>query len=209
MLYSYLQDNFFNNIFDGIMVEVGAAGPIFLSQSKTFRDIGWRCICVEPNPMFAKMHRDVGNEIYEYACSHNDNDNVNFQIVVRSDDEITYESFSSLDVSEKLTLVSGYSGGKNSLSIQNINVRTRKLDSILEEAKVSKVNYVIVDVEGWELNVIRGFSTSKYKPKVIVLENACSDTYNEYHDYMLSLGYVFDSFDITGGPNLIYFNPNY
>jgi FkbM family methyltransferase len=209
MLYSYIQDNFFNNILNGIMVEVGAAGPIFLSQSKPFRDIGWRCICIEPNPVFAKMHRDIGNEIYEYACSHNDNDNVNFQIVNQSADEITYESFSSLEVSNKLALVSGYSGGKNSLSIQNINVSTRKLDSILEEAKVYKVNYVIIDVEGWELNVIRGFSTSKYKPKVIVLENACSDTYQEYHDHMLSLGYIFDSFDSTGGPNLIYFNPNY
>jgi len=206
MLSSYLQNKFFNNILNGIMVEVGAAGPIFLSQSKPFRDIGWRCICVEPNPEFAKMHRDIGNEIYEYACSYEDKDNVDFEMVTQPVDGITYESFSSLEVSNKIALVSGYSGGKKSLSIQNINVSTRKLDTILEEAKVYKVNYVIVDVEGWELNVMKGFSTSKYKPKVIVLENLCPDTYQEYHDYMLNLGYVFDSFD---GHNLIYFNPNY
>jgi FkbM family methyltransferase len=188
------------------MVEVGAAGPNFLSQSKPFRDIGWRCICIEPNPEFTKMHRDIGNEIYEYACSYEDKDNVDFEMVTQPIDEITYESFSSLEVSDKIALFLGLSGGKNSLSIQNINVSTRKLDTILEEAKVYKVNYVIVDVEGWELNVMKGFSTSKYKPKVIVLENLCPDTYQEYHDYMLSLGYVFDSFD---GHNLIYFNPNY
>ena len=152
------------------------------------------------------MHRDIGNEIYEYACSYEDKDNVDFEMVTQPVDGITYESFSSLEVSNKIVLVTGYSGGKKSLSIQNINVSTRKLDTILEEAKVYKVNYVIVDVEGWELNVMKGFSTSKYKPKVIVLENLCPDTYQEYHDYMLNLGYVFDSFD---GYNLIYFNPNY
>ena len=208
MLSNYLKNKFFSEIDTGIMVEVGSAGPEFLSQSKPFRDIGWRCICIEPNPKFAKMHRDVGNEIYEYACSYEDKDDVNFEIVNVNNGEITNESFSSLEVSEELSLISGYNG-KNSLNIQNIIVNVRKLDTILEESKVSKVDYVIVDVEGWELNVIKGFTTSKYQPKVIVLESAFVSTHQMYHDYMANLGYEFDSFDDTTGPNLIYCNNNY
>jgi FkbM family methyltransferase len=208
MLSDYLKSKFFSGHNDGIMVEVGAAGPEFLSQSKPFRDIGWRCICVEPNPKFAKMHKDFGNEIYEYACSFEDRDNVNFEIVDVNNGEISNESFSSLEVSEELSLISGYNG-KNSLNIQSIKVNVRKLDTILEEAKVSKVDYVIVDVEGWELNVMKGFSTSKYRPKVIVLENAFTDTYQEFNDYMLNFGYEFDSFDQTTGPNLVYYNKTY
>jgi FkbM family methyltransferase len=208
MLHSYLKNKFFNGIDSGIMVEVGAAGPEFLSQSKPFRDIGWRCICVEPNPKFAKMHKDYGNEIYEYACSFEDRDNVNFQIVDMGNGELSNESFSSLEVSEELSLISGFSG-KNSLNIRSINVNVRKLDTILEEAKISKVDYVIVDVEGWELNVMKGFTTSKYQPRVIVLESAFMNTYQIYHDYMSNLGYEFDSLDNTTGPNLVYFNKNY
>ena len=208
MLHSYLKDKFFNEIESGIMVEVGAAGPEFLSQSKPFRDIGWRCICIDPNPEFVKMHRDIGNEIYEYACSYEDKDDVNFEMVIRPSNGITYESFSSLEVSEKLSLISGYPG-KTSLNIENITVNTRKLDTILEESNTTKVDYVIVDVEVWELNVMKGFTTSKYQPRVIVLENALMNTYQMYHDYMSNLGYEFDSFDDTTGPNLIYYNKNY
>lgn len=208
MLHSYLKNKFFNGIDSGIMVEVGAAGPEFLSQSKPFRDIGWRCICVEPNPEFAKMHTYVGNEIYEYACSYEDKDDVNFEMVIHSINGITYESFSSIEVSERLAF-SGYPNGKKDLSINTIKVNVRKLDTILEEAKILKVDYVIVDVEGWELNVMKGFDTSKYQPKVIVLENAFADTYHQFNDYMSSLGYEFDSFDNTTGPNLVYYNKNY
>lgn len=98
---------------------------------------------------------------------------------------------------------------KKDLSINNIKVNVRKLDTILEGLKVSKVDYVIVDVEGWELNVMNGFTTEKYQPKIIVLENVLTDTYPEYHDYMSKKGYMFDSSDYTTGPNLIYYNPNY
>lgn len=208
MLSNYLKSKFFSEINTGTMVEVGSAGPEFLSQSKPFRDIGWRCICIEPNPKFAKMHRDVGNEIYEYACSYEDNNDVNFEMVTQPINGITYESFSSLQISERLALT-GYSNGKKDLSIDTIKVNVRKLDTILREANVSKVNYVIVDVEGWELNVMKGFTTSKYQPKVIVLENAFSDTYKEFNNYMLNFGYEFDSFDQTTGPNLVYYNKNY
>jgi len=208
MLSDYLKSKFFSEIATGTMVEVGAAGPEFLSQSKPFRDIGWRCICVEPNPKFAQMHRDVGNEIYEYACSYEDRNDVNFQLVDVHNGEISNESFSSLEVSEELSVISGYPG-KNSLNIENITVNTRKLDTILEESNSAKVDYVIVDVEGWELNVMKGFTTSKYQPRVIVLESAFTDTYQMYHDYMSNFGYEFDSSDQTTGPNLVYYNKNY
>jgi len=116
--------------------------------------------------------------------------------------------FSSLEISERLALT-GYSNGKKDLSINTIKVNVRKLDTILEESNVPKVDYVIVDVEGWELNVMKGFTTSKYQPKVIVLENAFADTYQEFNTYMANLGYDFDSFDDTTGPNLVYYNKNY
>jgi len=206
MLSNYLLDKFFNNKKDGIMVEVGAAGPEFLSQSKPFRDIGWRCICIEPNPKFAQMHRDVGNEIYEYACSYEDKDDVNFEMVTQPSNGITYESFSSLGIPDNIVKISGYSGIE-CLNIEKIKVNVRKLDTILEEAKVSKVDYVIVDVEGWELDVMKGFSIEKYKPKVVVLE--CIGDNELYHEYMNSINYKYDSSDNTTGPNLIYFNQNY
>lgn len=198
MLSDYLKTKFFSQLQSGVMVEVGAAGPEFLSQSKPFRDIGWRCICVEPIPKFAQMHRDMGNEIYEYACSYEDKDDVNFELINFDQEVLTYESFSSLDTN-KLSYVSGFDSKPK---VENIKVNARKLDTILEEAEVSNVDYDIIDVEGWELEVMKGFSVKKYNPTVIVLE--CLGDQSHIDNYMLSIDYVFDSFDNTGGPNLVY-----
>ena len=210
MLDTYLIDKFFNQKKSGVMVEVGAAGPEYLSQSKPFREIGWRCVCVEPNPKFAKMHRDVGNEIYEYACSNVDESDVDFHVNITptSENVLLSESFSSLVVSEDVVMSCWYSGVHN-LSFTKIKVNVRKLDSILEEAKINKTDIVTIDVEGWELNVMDGFNTEKYRPKVIVLEVVGQHNYERYNEYMLSRGYEFDSFDETTGPNLVYYNPKY
>lgn len=179
------------------MVEVGAAGPEHLSQSKSFRDDGWRCICVEPNPKFSEMHRQCGNEIYEYAASSVDADDVDFYIASNCQSE----SFSSLGVSTSICLQSGYDN-KSAIQTKTIKVSTRKLDSILEEAGVDQIDCLIIDVEGWELEVMKGFSASKYSPKVIVME--CIGNARKYHDYMNKIGYYFDSYDKTTGPNCIY-----
>jgi len=199
-LFEYLKEQYFQNVNNGIIVEVGAAKPDFLSQSKSFKDIGWRTICIEPNPSFAQLHREIGNEIYEYACSYEDKDDVDFYVVDFGND-ISFESFSSLGL-EKLSSTSEFDK-KPEPSIIKVNVR--KLDSILKTAQVSKIDCLIVDVEGWELEVMRGFSINEYEPKVVVLECLCN--LEEYHQYMQNLSYSFDRFDDTTGPNYIYFKP--
>ena len=205
MLSNYVLGKFFNNKVDGIMVEVGAAGPNFISQSKPFKDVGWRCICVEPNPEFAEQHREVGNEIYEYACSYEESDDVDFELIDfsdLSDDDLSYESYSSLGIESKISSIHGAPPINKLPPIKTIKVNVRKLNSILEEASISKFDYLIIDVEGWELEVMDGFNSSLYQPKVIVLENLGDPS--EQHDYMSNIGYRYDSFDRTDGPNYIY-----
>jgi FkbM family methyltransferase len=182
---------FLNNVpKNSIVVEVGAAGPDFLSQSKPFRDIGWRSICIEPNPRFAQMHRDCGSEIIECACSDIDQDNVDFDIVTINNPLITNESFSSLRVTDEWA--SRFSESRNSLNINTIKVKVRKLDSILEELNISKIDCLFVDVEGYEINVMNGFSLHKYGPKIVVLENTSINDEEIYHNYMSSRGYIFE-----------------
>ena len=205
MLHQYLLDKFFYKNKSGTIVEVGAAKPDYLSQSKPFKDVGWRVICVEPNPEFAQMHRDVGNEIYEYAAFSVDDDNIDFHISTNCQ----AESFSSLGVSTSLCIGSGYAG-VNSIRTSIIKVKVRKLDTILQESKVSQIDCLVIDVEGWELDVLKGFSPEKYKPSIIVLEVVGGKKIEEeYTNYMKSIGYEFDSFDSTTGINIVFYNKNY
>jgi len=76
--------------YKGTMIEVGGATPEFISMSRHFNLNKWRTVIVEPNPTFAKMHRDIGNEIYEYAASDTDENDIDFTIVHVSDGPTAY-----------------------------------------------------------------------------------------------------------------------
>ena len=67
-------------------------------------------------------------------------------------------------------------------------MQTKKLQDILEQdAKIDHIDFLSVDVEGHELNVIRSLDLTKYKPSVIMLENYLYDV--NYNTFMQDLGY--------------------
>ncbi len=173
----------------GVFVEVGAAGPEFLSMSMHFRENAWRVISIEPNPEFCKLHREKGYEILQYACGDHDEDDVAFFVVDSQGADyhggkVSYESFSSLG------LKSSYAGLKKDINQQKIIVQLRRLDTILEThaPDVKQIDLLSVDVEGWELEVIDGLNTEKYRPRLMIIENLFNS--NKYLSNMRARGYL-------------------
>ena len=74
-------NEFFSHRSTGIIVDVGAGRPDFLSISRFYRDVGWRVVAIEPNPMFCARYRAAGFDILEYACGNHDADDVPFTVV--------------------------------------------------------------------------------------------------------------------------------
>ena len=188
----YIRRSFFPDFsYRGCIVEVGCATPELLSMSKHFRNAGWRCVGVEPNPRFAKMHRDKGYEIYEYAAADFSADNFQFTIVetesTYSETAISAQSYSSLKIKQNFRDYN--SNAISHYKEKQISVAVRKLDQILAEhcPDIQSIDILSIDVEGYELEVLNGFDIKKYSPKVIVLENLFHD--NEYMSYMQSAGY--------------------
>ena len=58
--------------------------------------------------------------------------------------------------------------GKESKKIKEIN--SYKLNTILKKNKIAKFDYLNIDVEGAEIQVLNGLDIKKYKPKLITLE---------------------------------------
>lgn len=180
---SYIRENFFPDYnYKGIMVEVGAGPPSYISNSKHFRDSGWRTICVEPNPKFIKQHRNAGSEVYPYACS--DKSGTSQFIINLNNDEWYGEdddgvSFSALKIR--------YGGVPDHNTQSTIEVETIRLDSLLEDLNVEYIDVLSIDVEGWELDVLNGLDKTKYQPKIIVIENLENNP--SYPSYMKERGY--------------------
>ena len=184
-----LQKRFFpGDKTDGIFVDVVAARPDYLSISALFRSLGWRILAVEPNPVFCDLHRQKGYEVWQYACGDHDEDNVDFLLVHSHGakyerGEVTYESFSSLAIKES------YRALAPDLDTRTIKVDLRRLDALLQThaPEIERIDILSVDVEGWELEVLRGLSMQRYTPKVVVVENLLN--LKEYRRFMTARGY--------------------
>jgi len=182
----YIRNKFFSDYSKpGTIVEVGAATPDFISMSRHFKLNNWRTIVVEPNPHFVELHKQLNNEIYPYACSFENKDDVDFTLVHVNNGQITNHSFSSFYIKEEY--IAKNHNWPTTLPKTTIKVKQRTLDFILQEANVNEIDLLVVDVEGWEIEVIKGLT--RIKPKLIILENIFNNM--DYRRYMVSIGYSF------------------
>ena len=152
---------FFEGMRTPFFVDVGAADPEFGSQTWDLEQAGWSGIVVEPRPdMAQKLRRDRRATVYEVACS----------------------SPRNVGRSMTLHLRGGYSSLNDSLVVAGlqpqgtISVAVNTLDAILAEAKApTPIDFVSIDVEGHEVEVLDGFDLDHWRPRLILIEDHVLD----------------------------------
>jgi hypothetical protein len=71
--------------------------------------------------------------------------------------------------------------------IGSIKVPARTLDDILAEANAQSIDFVSIDVEGHELDVLDGFNLSRWRPRLILIEDLLLR--NRLHRELVRRGY--------------------
>jgi len=183
-----IRQNYFPNYdYKGVIVEVGAATPDFISTTKHFKENGWRAIHIEPNPEFVRLHKEIENEVYQYACGEEDKDDVEFTVVSVRDtvdgQHVSDHSYSSFFVKDEYKNLD--QNFYNSLNKKVIKVKSRKLDTIIKEIGLEKIDVLSIDTEGWEIEVMNGLTI--LNPEIIILENLLH--LDSYTEYMSNRGY--------------------
>jgi FkbM family methyltransferase len=147
---------------DGFFIETGSCDGIF--QSNTFyleTELNWSGILIEPNPDYVKecIVNRPKSKVYECAL-------VSFDF--KDDHTVLY----SIAHKGAMGTVGGRGMWANESEVPVIhkNVSTRTLTSILDEVQPKEIDFFSLDVEGYELNVLKGLDFQKYKPKIIVVE---------------------------------------
>ena len=174
----FVYENFFKDE-KYTMVEIGAGHPTYISMSKYFRELGWRCIGIDANAKFVKMHIDLGYEVYNVACA--DYEGVSsFKIYNTGhwDEENEGISFSALDLRYKPAV---------NYDFEEVEIRVTTLNSLLDSIGVKTLEYISVDVEGWEIEVLKGLDVEKFNTKVIAIED-CNNS-ELYKSYMRSINF--------------------
>jgi hypothetical protein len=72
-----------------------------------------------------------------------------------------------------------------------IQVPMTTLDDILSQAGVAAgIDFITIDVEGLELEVIEGLSIARWKPTIMILEDNSNAMDTSVRDYLAKFGYV-------------------
>jgi FkbM family methyltransferase len=66
------------------------------------------------------------------------------------------------------------------LNSYEVKVPTRTLTSILDECKIDRIDFFSLDVEGAELQVLKGLDLNKYRPKYMLIETTKKDEVEKY-----------------------------
>jgi FkbM family methyltransferase len=141
----------------GYFVDVGANHPQHGSQSWLLEQAGWSGILIEPQPDLAqRLRAERRAKVFAVACSSPQNAGKTMPFFLAG-------SGSSLS---RATMVPG------AIADGTIEVPVRTLDAVLSEAKApAPVDFLSLDVEGHELDVLRGFSFARWRPRLILLED--------------------------------------
>lgn len=166
----------------GFYIDVGAFDPVEHSITKHFYDLGWRGVNVEPNPgPFARLQAERTRDV-----------NLNLGLSDR-DGELTIYDAPSACWSVDLNLITGWFGAnRDDVVERKIPVTTL---AKLCEAHVPEgvpIDFLKVDVEGHESEVLAGNDWRRWRPRVVLVEANGVET---WEPMLLNADYLFAFFD--------------
>jgi FkbM family methyltransferase len=175
----------------GTYVDIGAHHPIFGNNTYFFYLRDWKGINVEPNPKFEPLHKRFRKRDIFFAGG-----------VGAEDGEMTYfELESNLRNTFSEKYISNFQLEGEVKSSKNLPVQ--KLSTLFKKFlnPPYSIDFMTIDVEGMELDVVKSNDWSKFRPKFILLESHCSleeDLDSEISKFLLSKDYQLISKSLQG-----------
>lgn len=156
----------------GFYVDVGAHHPFRFSNTYLFYKVGWRGLNIDAMPNSMKLFNRFRPRDINIECGVAFNGGGG-SMIYYSFNEPALNGFSPI-------LKTKYDNHPLYHLIDEISVPVRSLESILDEylPQETYIDFLSVDVEGLDLEVLKSNNWDKYRPKVVVIECWDSDLKN-------------------------------
>lgn len=169
----------------GTYIDIGGGHPVAGSVTFWFYRHGWDGIVVEPQGDLARLHGRLRPR-----------DTIVQSLIGRERKESDFYVFDRLHGLS--TTVSEYAAAAGA-DFRTLRLKSMSLAELCRSRKVSAIDFLKIDVEGAEEEVIAGADWTRFRPGIVVVEAIApvsgEPTWHQWETLLLASGYRFALFD--------------
>lgn len=173
-----------NNKMGGFYVDVGAYHFKDYSNTYKFYLNGWNGINIDANQeIITKFDKKRPKDV-----------NICAGVAFEEEDKVFYRLNEDLSMSSFSTAFTENAILNHQYTLKDkTTIKTRKLGEILESCNITKkIDFMSIDVEGLDLDVLKSNNWNKYRPKIIIIElesGLKNIEKSKVYKYLINLGY--------------------
>jgi FkbM family methyltransferase len=187
-LEDYHLDLVFSDVTDGTYIDVGGGHPVADNVSFYAYLKGWRGLVVEPQENLAHLYAGVRPRDHVVSC-----------LAGRAKGEIDFHVVEGFHGLSSAIAANAESAKKYGAATRTIKKPVETLSALIDQACLGPIDFLKIDVEGAEPDVLAGLDLKRHRPRVILVEavnpnNLAADV-TAWEPGLLAAGYTFVFFD--------------
>ena len=172
----------------GAYVDVGGGHPVADNVSFWFYLKGWRGLVVEPQQALADIYAHVRPRDHTLSC-----------LAGRAEGEAEFHVVDKLHGFSTTVREHAAGTGQFGTSFKTIVKPVRTLAALTAEAGLTTIDFLKIDVEGAEADVLAGMDFARWRPRVVLVEavapGSMAEAWGAWEPDLLARGYRFAFFD--------------
>lgn len=167
---------------NGFFVEFGATDGVLLSNTWLLEnEFGWQGICAEPNPEFFEQLRNNRSCVVSDACiGESTGDLVEFVFAGAYGGQTKFSGVDQHYSKRRAYIETGRVAKLSTVSLHDL----LKLYSAPKD-----IDYISIDVEGGEFDVLKSFPFSEWNVRLLTIEHNFSETRSKIRELLTAQGY--------------------
>lgn len=177
--WEWIRDNITFTDKNFFYVDVGANDGLVVSNTAYFDlNLGWKGICIEPHPLaFDKLKNNRPNSINLNLCVSDSEEVVDFLVIDGYAEMLSgIQKFYHEGHLERINKEVEIHGGKKQIN----KIHSKPLSKIFDEYDIKKIDYLSIDTEGSEYQVLNSIDFDKVDIRVISTENTSKKDINSF-----------------------------
>lgn len=170
-----------NHKTNGFFIDIGAYDGVAISNTKFLEDMGWDGICIEPHPnVFKRLEKNRRCKLVNCALWHEDT-KIKFLSLSGYTEMLSgiYDSYDPRHYNRIQNELRQFGGNS-----EIVEIDANKFETVVEN---TEIDFLSIDTEGSELQILERIDFEKYKIKLICIENNFYE--KKFIDFFNNRGY--------------------